>query len=124
MKRHLRILPVVLLFTIAIAILEAGGPKTPIVAQTIGGGAATVNVLLCGASPFPCTGVTFACPVISIAAGDLLVKTSCGPVGFKVKQYQYTITGSSFGCGGVALSGETVTCNNGAIPDVSFKVGH
>ena len=123
MKKIFWMLPVVFLFALSIA--EAGGPKTPIVAQTIGGGAATVTVTLCGASTsVTCVGTqTFVCPAIVIPAGDLLVKQSCGPAPFKVKGYSFGIVGSSFGCGGVALSGDTVTCNGGTIPDVQLKVG-
>lgn len=105
-------------------VVEAGGPKTPIVAQTIGGSTATVNVTLCGASAFPCTGATFACPTINIFGPDTLVKSSCGPAGFKVTNFSYTIAMPTGGCAGPALSGTTVTCHGGTAPDVSLKVGH
>ncbi len=122
MKKNLWILPVVFLFALAIA--EAGGPKTPIVAQTIGGSTATVNVTLCGASAFPCTGAHLVCPAVNIAGPDTLVKSSCGPAPFKVTNYSYTISALFGGCLGSAPSGTTVNCNGGVAPDVSLKVGH
>lgn len=123
MKKLFWMLPLVFLFALAIA--EAGGPKTPIIAQTIGGSTATVNVTLCGASTFfPCNGATFACPTINIFGPDTLVKIACGPAGFKVKGYSFSISMPTGGCSGVSsTTGINETCNGGVIPDVQLKVG-
>ena len=106
--------------------LYAGGPKEPITAETIGGSGATINVTLCAQSSLvPCTSSTFTCPPIIISGPDLITKTSCGPAGFKITNYQYTITTSAGGCFGSALEGYTVNCN--ALSDgssVLLKAGH
>jgi hypothetical protein len=66
------------------------------------------------------------CPSIQLFAGDSLLKTTCGPAGFKVTNYQFSITTpAAGGCVGVAAEGDTTTC--GPLSDnsqVLLKVGH
>lgn len=116
---------VLLALLLAVTLVDAGGAKTPITFETIGGSGASAAMSLCGAAAFPCTGQTFVCPGVSLFAGDLITKSSCGPAGFKVTHYQYSITSSAGGCLGVAQEGDTVTC--GPLADgsqVLLKAGH
>ena len=108
---------------------HAAGPKTPIFVSTIGGSTATASVTLCAASAvFPCTGATFGPCNVSVFGPDLIVKQLCGPAGFKVAAYQYSITTPYGGCSGVqsVSVSKTVTCDltgsGGGI--VTVKVGN
>jgi len=115
------------LFTSTLA--YAGGPKTPIAVNTIGGATASVGVKLCAASLFiPCNGSFVLCPLITVPGPDLVVKSSCGPTGFKVDAFSFNITTPAGGCDGtqsLAVS-KTFTCDKtgtagGGI--VTVKVG-
>ena len=114
------------LFTSTVA--QAGGAKTPISVSTIGGSTATASVTLCAASVFPCAGATFGPCVVPVFGPDLIVKQTCGPAGFKVAAFQYTIATPAGGCFGVQslATSKTATCDvtgtGGGI--VTVKVGN
>ena len=129
MRRRVRLISSVVLSVLILAMWAyAKGPKTPIVFQTVAaptGG--TASVTLCDvSSPIPCNGGTaFTCPTDQLFGPDSLTKDTCGPAGFKVVAFRYTINATGVGgCNGVAQEGTTITCDvNGATVAI-LKVGH
>ena len=109
---------------------QAGGPKIPLRVSTLGGSTAAVSVTLCDATTlFPCSGAgSFTCPVVNVYGPDLIVKSTCGPAGFKTGSFSYSISTPAGGCSGsqfVAFS-KTATCDQTGVGGgiVVLKVGN
>ena len=98
---------------------------------TAGGSTASVSVTLCDAiTGSPCSGAgSFTCPVINVASPGQTLKASCGPAGFKIGSFSYSIDTPVGACSGsqfLAYS-NTVTCNQNGFSGggvVVVKIGN